>query len=155
MNKFNITNNYKKIVSFLAVILWMGLIFYLSAQPVEQSNNLSKKVTEVVVETVEKIAPTTQLDFGRANHILRKNAHFFAYLVLGILVTNLLRLSKICMFKSIIFALIICLIYAISDEFHQLFVPGRGGQIRDVIIDTTGATTGILLLTSIRKILAK
>ena len=154
MNKFKITNNYKKIISYLAVILWMGLIFHLSSQPVEQSNNLSKKVTEVVVGTVEKVAPTVELDFGRSNHLLRKNAHFFAYLILGILVMNVMRLSKVGIFKSIIFALIICITYAISDEFHQLFVPGRGAQIRDVIIDSIGALTGIILLASIRKTLS-
>lgn len=35
------------------------------------------------------------------------------------------------------------MIYTISDEIHQLFVLGRGGQIKDVIIDSSGAVVGI------------
>lgn len=147
MNKYNLTDNYKKILSYLAVILWMTLIFYLSAQPVQQSNGLSKKVAEIVVETVEIVAPKVEINPRRANHIIRKNAHFFSYLILGVLVMNVFRLSKINKVKSIIFALIFCILYAISDELHQLFVPGRGAQVRDVIIDTGGAVIGILLRT--------
>lgn len=41
------------------------------------------------------------------------------------------------------FALLICVLYAISDEVHQKFIPGRSGEVRDVIIDTAGASVGI------------
>lgn len=123
----------------------MAIIFYLSSQPVHQSNNLSKKVTKVVVETVEKVASKVELNSSRANHILRKNAHFFSCLVLGLLMMNALRVSKRDMIKSIVFALLFCILYAILDELHQLFVPGRGAQVKDVIIDTSGAIVGILL----------
>lgn len=142
----------KKIVKFLAVILWMTLIFYLSAQPVEESNNLSKKVTEVIVDTLEKVKPEIELNPRKMNHILRKNAHFFAYLVLGILVMNLSKTIKIDLFKATIYSLIFCILYAISDEFHQLFVPGRGAQLKDVIIDTSGSITGIIIYLLIFKI---
>lgn len=43
----------------------------------------------------------------------------------------------------ILIPLIICLLYSISDEFHQLFIVGRSGEVRDVLIDTIGALTGI------------
>ena len=39
--------------------------------------------------------------------------------------------------------------YAATDEFHQLFVPGRSGQISDVILDSAGAALGVLLMTGI------
>ncbi|MSU00233.1 VanZ family protein [Tissierella pigra] len=155
MNKFKITDNYKRILFCLAVIFWMALIFYLSSQPVQQSNGLSKKITKVVVDTIEKIVPKAELNPKRVNHILRKNAHFFAYLLLGILVMSMLKIAKVHITKAVILALIICIIYAISDEFHQLFVPGRGAQIKDVIIDTAGAITGIILQVSITKRLSK
>ncbi|WP_353095829.1 VanZ family protein [Tissierella praeacuta] len=145
MKKFKVNHNYKKILSYSVVILWMTLIFYLSSQPVHQSNGLSKKVTKVIVETAEKVAPTVKINHGKANHIIRKNAHFFTYLVLGILIMYILRLSKMNMVKCTILALIFCILYAISDEVHQLFVPGRGAQLKDVVIDTAGAMTGIIL----------
>lgn len=49
----------------------------------------------------------------------------------------------------------ICILYAISDEVHQLFVPGRGGQVRDVIIDSAGAIAGILGYNGLSRIRSK
>ena len=85
----------RKIIPWLLVILWMALIFYLSHQPANTSNGLSKGATEIIVETVEKIAPSVDINIKNFNHNLRKNAHFFAYLVLGILVANGLRSSGV------------------------------------------------------------
>ena len=127
----------------MAVIFWMALIFNLSHQPATESNQLSTGITEMVVNFIEKVAPNWDVDIRSFNHIVRKNAHFFAYLVLGILVINALRRSGVVGIRSMILALLICILYAISDEVHQLFVPGRGAQIRDVIIDSAGATVGI------------
>jgi VanZ family protein len=47
--------------------------------------------------------------------------------------------------KKISWMILICVLYAISDEIHQSFVPGRGPSIIDVFIDSTGAITGIIL----------
>lgn len=135
--------NTRKIIFWLAVILWMGLIFNLSHKPATESNKMSKGITQTIVETLEKIAPSVEINTGRFNNILRKNAHFFAYLILGILVLNALIASGIKSYKAIGFAVLICLLYAISDEIHQLFILGRGGQIKDVIIDSAGAVIGV------------
>ncbi|MBE3102527.1 MAG: VanZ family protein [Firmicutes bacterium] len=134
-----------KIISWAAVIIWMVLIFNLSSQVAEQSNQLSTGITEAIVKTIEKIAPNVEFDISGFNHIVRKNAHFFAYLVLGILVLNAFRRNEIYGYKNVILAIIVCILYAASDETHQLFVPGRGGQVRDVIIDSTGAGVGIVI----------
>ena len=123
----------------------MALVFYLSAQPAEQSNNLSTDVTEIIVETVEKVVPSVDFDLESFNHLLRKNAHFFAYLVLGILILNAVRRSGVLGFRGIILTLFISVLFAVSDEIHQLFVPGRGGQVKDVLIDSAGAFIGILM----------
>lgn len=134
----------RKILPWTLVILWMALIFYLSHQPATKSNGLSTGITEKIVEIVEKVASNIKFDIGRFNHIIRKNAHFFAYLVLGTLVANGLRSVGLIGYKAIGFALLIYMFYAISDEIHQLFIPGRGGQVKDVIIDSAGAVVGIL-----------
>lgn len=137
--------NYRRILSWIFVVIWMGLIFSQSHKPAAESNKLSKGVTEIIIETVEKISPDTEVDISvsRFNHILRKNAHFFSYLLLGILTLNALISSGIDGYKRIGFAFLICLLYAASDEFHQTFIPGRGGQVKDVIIDSCGALVGI------------
>jgi len=144
-----------KILSWTAVILWMVLIFNLSSQVAEQSNELSTGITEVIVKTVEKVAPQAKFDVTSFNNILRKNAHFFAYLVLGILVLNALRRSGVTGTRSIALALGICVLYALSDEVHQLFVPGRGGQVTDVFIDSAGASVGVGLYWAAGKVAKK
>ena len=144
-----------KYLSWTAVILWMTLIFNLSSQIVEQSNQLSTGITEIIVKTVKRIVPQADLDIYKLNHIVRKSTHFFVYLVLGLLVINALRRSGVYGFRSIILGLLICVLYAISDEVYQLFVPGRGGQVKDIIIDSAGATVGIgvyLLISSVGKL---
>ena len=129
----------------MAVILWMVLIFNLSSQVAEESNQLSTGITEIIVKTIERVVPQAEFDMGSFNHIVRKNAHFFAYLVLGVLVMNALKKNRACGFQSVLSALAICVFYAVSDEVHQLFVPGRGGQVKDVIIDSFGASIGLAI----------
>lgn len=138
--------NSTRVLSWIAVFLWMVLIFNFSSQVAEQSNALSSGITEVVVKIVEKIAPrmAAKMDIGKLNHMIRKNSHFFLYLILGALFINSIRQSKICGIRGVIITLLFCSFYAISDEVHQLFVPGRGAQIKDVFIDIAGAAAGIL-----------
>ncbi len=130
-------------ISWTVVILWMLLIFNLSSQVAEQSDKLSTGITEVIVDTVEHVVPQADLDINEWNHIVRKNTHFFAYLILGILVLNALRRSGTAGMKSAVMALLICVLYAVSDEEHQLFVDGRGAQVTDALIDSAGVCFGI------------
>ena len=79
--------------------------------------------------------------------IVRKSAHFTEYFILGILVYNMLKNYN----KSIYLGIIICFLYAISDEVHQIFSDGRSFQIMDIFIDTIGSITGIYIMKKIRK----
>ena len=132
----------KKALPWVLVILWMALIFFLSHQPATQSSDLSAGLTEFIMDMIDKLAPNASFDFEPFHHFIRKNAHFFAYLVLGVLLANALRGYK---GRRIALAVLICVLYAMSDEFHQLFIPGRAGQVMDVVIDSAGAVVGILL----------
>ncbi|MFD2442759.1 VanZ family protein [Bacillus sp. CGMCC 1.16607] len=133
----------KALLLWIAVLLEMMLIFSLSAQPVSQSNKLSKGVTKTVVETVEKVSLGMDLSTDRLNHIVRKNAHFFTYLILACFIWMALKKSGMNKYKAFSWALLVCVLYAITDEIHQLFVPGRGSQVKDVLIDSAGAVTGL------------
>lgn len=137
-------------IAWLVILFWVILIFSLSAQPVRKSDKLSKKVTVNIIKMIEKVAPQVEMDLQRTNHLLRKKAHFFLYLVLGMLVLNIIRKSGVKGCKGIFISLLICIVYAISDEIHQLFVPGRGAQVMDVFIDSGGAFAGIILYQIIR-----
>lgn len=72
--------------------------------------------------------------------IVRKLAHFTEYFILGLLVLNMLRFIN----KKIAFGIILCVIYAMSDELHQLFTPDRAGRLYDVLIDSSGSIIAIL-----------
>ena len=55
--------------------------------------------------------------------------------------------------RELLFPWVIAAAYAATDEFHQLFVPGRSGQISDVVLDSAGALAGLLILTVAREIM--
>jgi VanZ family protein len=127
----------------------MIIIFNLSAQPAVQSDGLSKKVTKVIIETVGRIS---NIDTGenpskdlveKFNYIVRKYAHGGVYLVLGILLMIGFSRSGVRGFKAITFSLLFSILYAVSDELHQLLVAGRGPNLMDVLIDSCGAFEGI------------
>jgi len=145
------SNRTISLISWATVILWLLVIFSLSSQPGPESNNLSKTVTKQIVKTTQKvivseetIKPRKNL-INKLNNLIRKYAHGVVYLVLGMLVMNAFAVSGIRGCKAFIFSLIFCLIYAASDEIHQLFVPGRGAKETDVLIDALGAVIGMLV----------
>lgn len=126
-------------------------IFYLSHQPASASNELSTGITVIVVETVEKVTAHSSYSLDSLNHVLRKSTHFVAYFGLALILWLALDRSK----KRYLYAWGFATLYAVTDEFHQLFVDGRGGQAKDVAIDSLGAATAMLLLYSANKLVRK
>lgn len=144
----NYLNRYKNltyIFIWVAVFLWMVLIFNLSSQVAEQSNALSSKITETIIKVVEKFTfgRNVKIDAEKLNNLIRKKSHFFIYLILGILFMSAMRRSGIHGVRGVIITLLFCSFFAISDEIHQLFVLDRGAQVKDVFIDIAGTITGI------------
>jgi len=141
-------------IAWVLVILWMTVIFYMSSQPAVISNSMSKGVTKLIIQFVSIIYPlnievdATQLWVDRFNHTVRKIGHITEYLILGILVTNAFKKSGIKGYKLLIYSFILCFVYAVSDELHQYFVPGRGPGLNDVILDSFGAALGIIIYNS-------
>ena len=161
----------KIIISWLMVIIWMGLIFYLSSMNSYESNQHSKKtITNVIEKTVEttnkfKITdkhPTKEKEediTDALNVPLRKVAHASVYFVLAIFVMYALRATSSFFDKKTIVAvfltLLLCILYAFSDEYHQMFVMGRTGQFMDVVIDTVGSIVGVITTICSRKLFLK
>lgn len=141
----------QKLLPWILVILWMALIFFLSHQPAIESSELSSGITKRVYDIIKMIAPDIRLDLESLNHIIRKLAHFGVYMILGFLLANGLRYNKKSRINAILLALLICILYAISDEIHQIFIPGRSGQVSDVLIDSLGGLVGIVLLDLLRR----
>lgn len=157
--------NYRKHFAWALVILWMAVIFSLSAQPAAASNDLSRGLTALIIDFIQKIMPMVNLTLNDFNHYVRKNAHFIAYFLLGFLVIHALMVGEPAEDLKVrgsaayrrrwLLAVLISVSYAISDEVHQLFVPGRGGQVKDVLIDSGGAATGILVYVWGRRLMSR
>ncbi len=146
----------KKIIYVFLVLLCMIIIFLFSSKNSTISNGMSKKLINSGVVFYEKVFDK-EVDnnyiVNKFNYPIRKLAHYSIYFLLGIFVYNVIYCMKV-KYKSII-AFLICFLYASLDEFHQLFVSGRTGQFRDIVIDTLGALTAIIILSLCYKKIAK
>ena len=140
-------NDKRRFLYIIPVIFWMAFIFYMSAKNAEASSSLSGGITERlgdVFEVIRNDTPVERESFMSAfETIIRKLAHMAEYGVLFGLV--LLAVKKVSYASKrayfYILSLVICFLYACTDEFHQLFVPGRDGNVVDVLIDMSGALT--------------
>ena len=148
----------KKTIFAVLLVLWMGFIFSMSSENAEKSSNTSGQTIRVVLSAVpgfEEQPEEVKVNIiEKLQFIVRKSAHFIGYMILGILASGLI-LYYGNINKKYLLAFLICVIYAISDEIHQLFVPGRSGQVRDVLIDSAGSLLGIILVMAFVKILIK
>lgn len=144
------------IIRWTAVLLWMVLIFGFSAQSSYKSGKTSHKVTNAVKAVVTVVAPKAakKIDFDSFDEITRSCAHFSIYLVLGFLTSWALKLN-FTGYRLIFASLIICILYSISDEIHQIFVPGRAFQFFDLALDTAGSFIAVLLFVNFSYIFAK
>lgn len=134
-----------KRLSLILVILWMLVIFMFSNTPSTKSTKESNFVVKGVVYIFNYKADPELLVKP-----VRKLAHFTIYLILGLLVINACSYYN---YKDIIkLSILICMLYACSDEIHQLFISGRSGQVFDVMIDTLGSSLGIFIY---KKVLRK
>ncbi len=137
-----------KIIKIILVLLCMISIFMFSNDPAEASD---KKSNHVIVSIAEFMAghsldkDTRQETIDKYVVLVRKSAHFTIYLLLGFFVISLIKEYNLINNKMIIYALIFSFLYACSDEIHQLFVPGRSGNIIDVLIDSFGSIVGIFI----------
>ncbi len=158
---------YIKCGTTIVTFLWMGIIFWFSAQPAVQSAGMSGGIIEKLQEMTANIPVIGQLFASRfAEYVLRKGAHVAEYALLGGLLLlcmrqylpeesgsqercgrarNFGRVSDLTKYQALL-AFSIGVLYAASDEFHQTFVPGRSGEIKDVCIDSVGVVAGIILV---------
>lgn len=90
-------------------------------------------------------------DFGAFDFVVKKSGHFLAYGVLALLVLRAVEGVK----RPFFLTLLIVILYAVSDEYHQTFVPGRFGTAVDVGIDAVGAAVALLLVLGINRIRAR
>lgn len=151
--------NLLRIVLLILLFGTFYIIFGFSSQDGEESGGISSRVTEFILEksnTYKNIEENRQDEiFERTEKIIRKIAHFSIYALVGFLLMGLVSTFKLKEKNRILISLILGVLYATSDEIHQLFSPGRSAQITDVYIDTLGILVGIFVILLFIKIFEK
>ncbi len=141
------------ILRFVLIVL-LGMTFNTIFQFSSENADTSGRRSGAIIRYIIDIAPytknlseeTKQKLVERAQPIVRKLAHFSIYTLVGILIMSFTSTYNILLWKKFLISIGVGLTYAISDEFHQSFIPGRSAEIRDVMIDTSGVLLGILMI---------
>ena len=136
----------KRMINWILLIIWMVIIFEFSSQTGavsgDLSNSLLYRLLGIFIKDLSDINPDI---LKTLMFLIRKLAHFSEYAILSVLMLNVLKSYYDFSFKLGLLALVLCALYAASDEFHQLFIPGRAGSLKDVLIDTSGSAFSLLI----------
>lgn len=157
------TNKFMFIVFLLFSVAIAVLIFCFSSENATASDSTSGNTIKFLLQTFypgyKNLAAIRKKELvGSFQFIVRKSAHFSIYTALGFFtcgaMLNLNGIKKRDFFRCH-FAVVICVVYCISDEIHQSFVPGRACQLRDMLIDTAGILSGTVIMFALYIIVQK
>lgn len=126
-----------RLLLVILIIIWAIVVFKLSDQNGEESGGLSQKIAYFIFRTEEIVKVMEP--------IIRKLAHFSEYAVGGILFYSLFSTYNYKKISKIAISFSLGVWYSALDEIHQLFIPGRSGNIIDVGIDSLGVCFGIII----------
>jgi VanZ family protein len=141
------------LIYWLPTLLWMALIFGFSsdAKSYQHSSTLFEPLLRWLLP---HLSPA---HVEEIHHLFRKCCHLTEYAILAFLCWRALvrprrRPPQPWIWNDAARALAIVFGFACSDEFHQIWVPGRTALFSDVLIDTTGGAIALLLLWSVRRL---
>ena len=141
----------KKVIHIVLLVIWMLIIFILSHDQGYQSSSKSDPIAKYIVNIISNV---TGHDYtgSELNNILdktikvvRKSGHIIEYLILGVLSLLVCKDYFILDKKHLIYTILLCYLYSISDEIHQVFVNGRSGEFKDTLIDLVGIILGVII----------
>ena len=130
-------------ISWILVAVCMGIIFWLSAQTAKESSGLSGSFIQAILQW---------LGVEIEQEVIRTCAHCLEFMGLSLLIFNATYTTWETKFTPLI-AFAGTVFYALTDEIHQIFVPGRAFQISDILVDSTGALIGVIASFVILKII--
>lgn len=147
--------NIRKLIFWLLVVLMMFMILSFSSDTRTESKSKSMMIVEKIKPMVEYI--TDQLDIkpigtSRLDHYVRKAAHMFNYFLLTIVCFLAFRAVISRFWVSLLLTWLLATCFSMIDEYYQTFVPGRGGQVRDVFIDSIGIVIALAIICIVKKI---
>ena len=142
------------------LILQMCFIFIMSSFGHNSSDAQSNLFVDFIAQNFPHVRHGLENNLISLNTLIflvRKTAHFTEYAILGALFyLNFIHFPRLNRhFKKILLPIIFSFLYACTDEIHQIFVPGRSSQFRDILIDTLGASFGCLLIHTLLTLFTK
>ena len=144
----------KRTLFRITMLILLGLTFFsifnFSSQDGTTSSGLSRKVARKIVDVfpyTKNLSENTKNKIvEKSQPIIRKGAHFSIYMLVGIFIMSFISTYKLHLKYKFLISILVGLVYAISDEIHQGFTPGRTPSPIDVGIDTCGVMFGIVLV---------
>lgn len=127
-------------IFLILTIIWMGIVFYLSAENAEASSQTSRAFMDKII-AMFNIKTRASLE-----GTIRTWAHFVLYLSGGLVSSCFFVLWLLEHKLKFMYCSIFGVLYAVSDEIHQIFVPGRAFEIKDIMVDCTGFLIGVLII---------
>ena len=149
----------KFILRCIPAVLCMMMIFIFSSHTAAESSGVSGGLIASFAERLhpgfEEMSETDQQQYIESwQFLVRKTAHFSIYALLGLLLC--VPVSVVADRRYVFpISLVVAGLYAVSDEIHQYFVPGRSCEIRDMMIDFCGAVMGCAIYLLILEIIQK
>ena len=141
-----------RIVSAILLLALMTAIFCFSAQEADESSDLSDGITFKIIAgffpDFEELSQTEQEDIiYDTTFYVRKLAHFSLYFMMGVLsFSAIVSYKRIRLLLRYLFSYVFSVLYAVSDEIHQLFVAGRSCELRDVFIESCGVLLALIMI---------
>jgi len=150
-----------KLLVWVPPVIIALFIFGFSSQNAEQSSGLSGKAATAIIHLasdshIVNVNPENEAQFiENLQYPIRKCAHMTEYMIFTLSVVLALYVWDVKIKRLYMIAFTVSVIFASTDEFHQLFVSGRSGRAVDVLIDSTGAAIGLLIVWGVRKNIIK
>ncbi len=141
-------------------VLFMGVIFQQSGTPYKDQDMkpFLRKVIQLTPGDLPNVSfyygdesVTSQKPYDFIEFLIRKLGHITEYTVLASLTVAVLMLMRIRTWKACLYGGIFSLFYAMTDEWHQRFIPGRTGHLIDVFtFDLFGVLLGVFMICVVR-----
>ena len=129
------------VLLWIAALAWGSTLFFFSGQNANESGRLSLKVTQYVM----RIFPSLPFSLDELHLIVRKTAHFCIFALEGFLLGLAMMQTLSKRWLGGVLATVSCAVVAVLNEYHQSFSEGRSCEVRDMLIDSAGALTGVLV----------
>ena len=128
------------IIFLVLTIIWMGLVFYLSSENADASSKTSQAFLDKLI-AMFNIKTRAYLE-----GTIRTWAHFGLYLLGGLVSNGFFTFWLLEHKRKFLYCSAFGVLYAVSDEIHQLFVPGRAFEVKDIMVDVSGFLLGALVV---------